>query len=390
MSFHKSRPSTRRTLRVSFLSALALVLLGAVLAVTNGSTLTAGAAVSSNGGGESLCFGTVAVLRSNDSAESIIDQSTNLIVHTIGTGADPANNTYSGDGRYLFVGEYTGESIIMIDTSNNQIIHTFQLGEHVTSEFVSNDDGSIVWAAVLEDVTYAPHVRKIQTSDGSVLASFDGRADGLLLSPDGNTLWALSVDYPNTLVNELSAATLSLTSSTTVPAYYQSATLNSTGSVLYIADDINPGIGIAAFDTQSKSYTTLGPTIGIHSVAISPSDSTLYFVGGEFGSFFLYILDIAAGTWTQHLALASTTAGGWIRGSRVTADGSKLFITNDYYAQGGLVVVETANPDTATFIPMQVSAPVAVCPLLADPAAPSTTTSTTTAATDPVAPAFTG
>jgi len=366
------------------------VLLGAVLAVTNGSTLTAGAAVSSNGGGESLCFGTVAVLRSNDSAESIIDQSTNLIVHTIGTGADPANNTYSGDGRYLFVGEYTGESIIMIDTSNNQIIHTFQLGEHVTSEFVSNDDGSIVWAAVLEDVTYAPHVRKIQTSDGSVLASFDGRADGLLLSPDGNTLWALSVDYPNTLVNELSAATLSLTSSTTVPAYYQSATLNSTGSVLYIADDINPGIGIAAFDTQSKSYTTLGPTIGIHSVAISPSDSTLYFVGGEFGSFFLYILDIAAGTWTQHLALASTTAGGWIRGSRVTADGSKLFITNDYYAQGGLVVVETANPDTATFIPMQVSAPVAVCPLLADPAAPSTTTSTTTAATDPVAPAFTG
>jgi hypothetical protein len=366
------------------------VLLGAVLAVTNGSTLTAGAAVSSNGGGESLCFGTVAVPQWAADTESIIDQSANLVVHTIGTGANPWSNTYSGDGRYLFISEYSGESIRMIDTSNNQLVRILQLGEFAGLGFVSNNDGSIIWTAT-QDATSAPHVREIQTSDGSVIASIDGFiADDLLLSPDGNTIWMLSVNYPKTVVVELDAATLTLTSSTSLPLYYHGATLNSTGSILYIADDINPGIGIAAFDTQSKSYTTLGPTIGIHSVAISPSDSTLYFVGGESGSYFLYILDIAAGTWTQHLALASTTAGGWVRGSRVTADGSKLFITNDYYAQGGLVVVETANPDTATFIPMQVSAPVAVCPLLADPAAPTTTTSTTTAATDPVAPAFTG
>jgi len=378
-----------RSLRTLLTTALALTLLGTVFALTNGSTLTAGAAVSSNGGGESLCFGTVAVPQWNADTESIIDQSANLVVHTIGTGANPWSNTYSGDGRYLFVNEYSGQSIRMIDTSNNQLVRILQLGEFAGLGIVSNNDGSIIWTAT-QEANSAPHVRKIQTSDGSVVASFDGSiADDLLLSPDGNTIWVLSVNYPNTDVKELNAATMSLTSSTAVPAFYKSATLNSTGSVLYIADGINPGIGIVAFDTQSKNFTTLGPTIGIQSVSISPSDSTLYFVGGESGSYFLYILNIADGTWTQHVALASATAGGWIRGSRITADGSKLYLTNDYYAQGGIVVVETANPDTAVFIPMQVSVPVAVCPLLIDPAAPPTTTSTTSGA-DPVAPAFTG
>ena len=390
MSLRELHPSKKPTLRVSLISVLALVLLGAVLAITNGSTLTAGAAVSSSGGGASLCFGTVAVPQENSDTESIIDQSSDLIVHTIGTGAMPVSNTYSGDGRYLFVGEFGGDSIAMIDTSNNQILRILQIGEHLGGGFVSNYDGSIVWTATREEITFTPHVREIQTSDGSVVSSFDGYfASGLYLSPDGSTLWVLSVDYPNTEVKELNAASLSVTSSTTIPVYFHGGTLNSTGTVLYIADGTDSGNGIAAFDTQTKNYTTLGPAIGIQSLSISPSNSTLYFVGGTFGSYSLYLLDIVTNTWTQHLDLGTTIAGGYIAGSGITADGTKLFITNTNYAQGGLIAVETANPDSATFIPTEIYAMVAVCPLLADPAAPTTTTSTTAGA-DPVTPAFTG
>jgi len=390
MSIRGSRPSTRRTLRVSLLSALALVLLGAVLAITNGSTLSAGAVVPSSGGGASLCYGAVAVPQQTADTESILDQESNLIVHTIGTGALPTGNAYSGDGRYLFVGEFGGLSVQMIDTSNNQIVRVLQLGEHAGNALVSNYDGSVIWLGTQENINYTPHVRKIQTSDGSVIASFDGSyADGLRLSPDGNTIWMLNVNYPDTVVNELDAATLSLTSATTVPVFFHGAALSSNGSVLYIADGLDSGNGIAAFDTQTKTYTTLGPSIGIQSLSISPTNSTLYFVGGPFGSFALYVLDIASNTWTQHVELGTAISGGWISGSQITADGSKLYITNSNYAQGGLVVVETANPDTAVFVPMEIVSIAAVCPLLADPAAPTTTTSTTSGS-DPVAPAFTG
>ncbi len=390
MSSLQSSQTRNRTLRVSVLSALALVLVGAVLAITNGSTLSAGAVVPSSGGGVSLCYGAVAAAQQNADTESIIDQESNLIVHTIGTGALPASSAYSGDGRYLFVGEFGGLSVLMIDTSNNQLVRVLQIGEHAGNALVSNYDGSVIWLGTQEDIVYTPHVRKIQTSDGSVIASFDGSyADGLRLSPDGNTIWMLNVNYPNTVVNELDAATLSLTSTTTVPVFFHGAALSSNGSVLYIADGTDPGIGIAAFDTQTKTYTTLGPSIAIQSLSISPSNSTLYFVGGPYGSFALYVLDIASNTWTQHLDLGTAITGGWITGSQITADGSKLFITNSNYAQGGLVAVATANPDTAVFIPMEITSIAAVCPLLIDPAAPTTTTSTT-AATDPVAPAFTG
>jgi len=387
MSTLQTSLTKNRTLRVSLLSGLALVLLGAVLAITNGTTRPADAVVASSGGGASLCFGTVAVPQMNANTESIIDQESNLIVRTIGVGAQPSDNTFSGDGRYLFVSEYADQSIAMIDTSTNQILRTIQIGEYV-GKIVSNFDGSVVWIGTQENGTYDPHLREVQTSDGSIIASFNSYyADKLLLSPDGNTIWLLSIDYPNTVVRELNAATLSETSATTLPLYAYGYALNSTGSIMYIADAESPGLGIAAFNTQTKNYTTLTRNLPIQSIAISPSGDTLYAVGGSYGSRSFYVIDIATDTWTLEPSIGALVSAGFLVGSKVSADGSKLYISNSNYAQGRIVVVDTADPSINTVIPMELNSAATVCPLAVDPAAPVTTT---TAGADPLAPAFTG
>lgn len=386
MSLHAVHLVRRRSTQLALVFGLAIALVGSALAFTNSSTVNA-AAMSTAGigsGGASYCYGQLIVPQTNADTATIINQSTDLITQTIGVGAQPMTATYSGDGRLSFVGTYGGQSVDVIDTTDNSINRTLQVNQRVFG-VESNFDGSVLWVYSYDGSVF--HVTKIDTATGSTLATFVLLSNvlDLVLSPNESTLWVVEDAYPDTRIRELNASTLTLVSSTQIPIYPYQTAINASGSTLYMPD-VN-GSGVAAFDTQSLTTTMFGPAISYNGAALSPSGTTLYTVGST-GTYEMYSFDLSNNTWTVGIDLSTIAQITYLNnGMAITADGSKLYISNMNYGSGGLFVVETADISAASFIPTEIYARAATCPLAIDPAGSATTT--TTAVTDPVVPAFT-
>lgn len=386
MALHAVHLVRRRSTQLALVFGLAIALVGSALAFTNSSTVNA-AAMSTAGigsGGVSYCYGQLIVPQTNADTATIINQSTDLITQTIGVGAQPMTATYSGDGRLSFVGTYGGQSVDVIDTTDNSINRTLQVNQRVFG-VESNFDGSVLWVYSYNGSVF--HVTKIDTATGSTLATYVVLSNvlDLVLSPNESTLWVVEDAYPDTRIHELNASTLTLVSSTQIPIYPYQTAIDASGSTLYMPDA--NGSGVAAFNTQSLTTTVFGPAISYNGAALSPSGTTLYTVGSN-GTREMYSFDLSNSTWTVGIDLSTIAQITYLNnGMAITADGSKLYISNMDYGSGGLFVVETADISAASFIPTEIYARAATCPLAIDPAGSATTT--TSAETDPVVPAFT-
>jgi DNA-binding beta-propeller fold protein YncE len=352
--------------------------------VSNGSATNAEAAGASStaNGGASLCYGEVAITQENADTATIIDQNTALVTHTIGVVATPGPTTFSGDGRLLFVG---GVGISVIDTSTNTVIQTLPLGGLDVVHLVTNFDGSLLYAYSYGDSTAS--VIAIDRATGTTLANYpvasgEHAALGILLSTDGSTLWYIDGTFPTSTAIELNASTLALVSSTAIPVWSPHSVLH--GNTIYF-QDWNGHDGVLAMNTQTHVLVPVGPTAVVWAVAVSPDGNTMYSINGI--QKHLVVTNLTTNTSTSGLQLSTITTTLWIDGLAITADGSKLFVSSENYAQGGLIAIATASPNAGTFIPMEIYANASTCPLTSDPASIVTTT---TVASDPVAPSFTG
>lgn len=388
MALHAVHLVRRRSTQLALVFGLAIALIGSALAFTNSSTVNA-AALSTTGigsGGASYCYGQLIVPQTNADTATIINQSTDLITQTIGVGAFPMAATYSGDGRLSFVGNDGGQSVDVIDTTNNSITRTLQVNQRVF-DVRSNVDGSVLWIYGYVGGNFS--LAKIDAATGSTLASYVllNNALDLVLSPNESILWVLEDAYPDTRILELDASTLTLVSSTQISIYSYQAAIDPSGLTLYMPD--TNGSGVAAFDTQSLTTTTFGPAITYYGAALSPSGTTLFTVGSS-GTYEMYSFDLSNNTWTVGSDLSSIAQITYLtNGMAITADGSKVYVSNMNYSSGGLFVVETADISAASFLPTEIYARAATCPLAVDPAAPATTT-TEPSSSDPVTPSFTG
>ena len=372
-----------RLVRLSVIAAAGIAVLTLSLVVSNGSATNAEAAGTSStaNGGASLCYGEVAITQQNADTATIIDQNTDLVTHTFGVVATPAPTAFSGDGRLLFVG---GIGISVIDTSTNTVIQTLPLpGLHV-GHLTTNFDGSMLYALSYDGST--AELTLIDRTTGFTLAyrPIDATAHyplDVLLSADGSTLWYIDGTYPTSTAMELNPATLALVSSTALQAYPTQSALH--GNTIYFGDW--NGNGVLAMNTQTHVLVPVGPTGFVRAVNISPDGNTMYSINGQSAQ--LIVTNLITNTSMSGLQLSTIAPLQWIAGIAITADGSKLYVSNSNYAQGGLIAIATASPNAGTFIPMEIYANASTCPLASDPASIVTTT---TVASDPVAPSFTG
>lgn len=368
--------------RTPLAAAVAAVLVATTLALTDGAPRSAGA-LGPGSNGASLCFGQLIATQRNANTATIIDQSSNLVTRTIGVGAQPYAVTYSGDGRFAFVGEAAGRAISMISTSSNSVVRTFSLSADVYNVIVANHDGSVVWAQVYNGSS--DNLIRVDTNTGvitiQVVTSF---IRDMFLSPDEQSLWTLEYAFPNTVVGRYSAATLATVSSTIVPAHADQGAMTPDGTKIYMPN--SSANNVYVFNTQTLTTTTIASTGPLNSAALSPSGTTLYTIIFDGSTHRPAILDPATQTWSYGVDLATIAPYTYFLGIAVTADGSKLYISNMNYAAGGLYVVPAAAPASATYIASEIYNQPAVCPLATDPdpdAAPTTTPS------EPVAPVFT-
>jgi len=359
-----------------------LALVGSVVVITNSAHQTAGAvSTATAGGGASLCYGDVAISQENADAVAIINQFTNQVTTTLGVQPTPNGQVFSGDGRMLFVSSFNDSSIMIIDTATDSTVRTLSLTGSPMA-MVSNFDGSILWVEVIDNGTYV--LLKLNTTTGAAIASqvLQTSSYEIFLSPDESTLWSIaSILYIEVI--QINANTLSVISSTNTGGYPYGASMSRDGSRIYLAD--YSGSGILSFNTANLTLSTIGSVPSLRDVEVSPDGTTLYAIGGSsYLNYTLYTLNAATGQSTTGLNLATLGNNAPAYGLVLTADGSKLYVTYVNYANGGVGVVETSNTLTGVYIPMEVYVPVAVCPLAADPAPP-----TTTVPADPVAPTFT-
>lgn len=367
--------------RIPFALAAAIALVAAALALTNATSRSAGAS-GAGSNGASLCFGELIATQTNADTATVINQSSSLITQTIGVGAQPYAVTYSGDGRFAFIGEAAGNAITMIDTSTNAIVRTLPINGAPYNQLSSNRDGSLVWTQTYNGSI--DELLRVDTTSGTVTRQTSSRLiRDMFLSPDEQSLWTLEYAYPNTYVARYSSTTLATISSTLVAASTDQGAMTSDGTKIYMPN-VN-GNTFLIFDTQTLTTTTLSVAPPMRSAALDPSGTRLYSVAYTGGSFHLAILELSTLTWSFGADLASIAPYTYILGMAISADGSKIYIANMNYASGGLYIIDPSLPSTGTFLPTETYNEPAVCPLATDPA-PATTTTT---ASDPIVPTFT-
>lgn len=119
----------------------------------------------------------------------VIDTATNEIIHTIYLGRAPHEGFFSPDGNYLWVAERGLDTIAIVDWRKNQVVDRI-VSEDGPSKVVFSPDGKLAYvnhmrADALDVIDVATHliIQRIM-----IPASSGGSSD-LAVSPDGKEIW---------------------------------------------------------------------------------------------------------------------------------------------------------------------------------------------------------
>jgi len=156
---------------------------------------------------------------------------------------------------------------------------------------------------------YQPTTGKL--TQGAIPVPNDGGIDGIAVSPDGSTLYA--VDNGRDIVHVINIATKSVTSTIPVPSTPNFALLSPDGSRLYVLEDAASTVSVINTVTGTVAANIAMPTMGPPSwdymnptdtACISPDGSTLYVPG-------------STGEQIQVVSTATNTITGTLNNSNV-------------------------------------------------------------------------
>lgn len=212
--------------------------------------------------------------------------------HTVTVGAQPVHMVASPDGRYVFVTNFSGSSVSVVDTT------TWKLA------------GSIPTPA-------APH--------------------SIVLSPDGR--FAYVACYLGAAIAILDIARRTIVGTITLPAQARpyGLMISRDGRYLYTSDNFSSQL----YTVDTTTHKAIAATqVGLRPalIARSPDGSRLYVANG--GSHDLSVVDIASDPAAPHV-LASTALDGYPHGVSVTPDGRYVIVADT--VSGDVEVVDALS-----------------------------------------------
>ena len=265
---------------------------------------------------------------------SVIDASNNTVVATVTDLSQPAGVAVSPDGSRVYVANYGGGSVIVIDTSNNTVVATVTVGTNPFGVAVS-PDGSRVY------VTNAGggSVSVIDTSNNTVVATVTVGTQPYLLavSPDGSRVYV-----PN--VSDITVSVIDTSNNTVVATvadifYPAGAAVSPDGSRVYVTSLFGNTVGVIDTSNNTVVATVAGLDLPF-GVAVSPDGSRVY-VANFSGS--VIVIDTS-----NNSVVATVTVENGTSGVAVSPDGSLVYVTN----QGaGSVSVISSLPATKPSAP---------------------------------------
>src|SRR5579875_1275062 len=189
------------------------------------------------------------------SSVSVIDTATWTVEKTIATPAGPHGIVLSPDGRYAYVACYDAGSIIAIDTANERIAATIPLptGAHPYGVAIS-PDGRDVYAAD----NFLSRLYAINTLTNTVIASLAiGLHPALIArSPDGHTLYvANGVSHSVSIVNITQPDIPAIAGTVTVSGYPHGLAVTPDGRYVVVAQQY--GKTLSVISTQSDSVVSV-------------------------------------------------------------------------------------------------------------------------------------
>lgn len=287
---------------------------------------------------------------------TVIDTATNAIVTNVALPDDngatlPNPYAYSvavgASGQYAYVGLQATNEVTVIDTATNAVVKRISLGTDSPGGLAVNAAETRLYVTsnlsntlIVINITGsgATEVGRVTVHTSSV-----SNPEGVVLSPDGlkayvanssmGSIAEISLDETNNIFTRTNLIALG---TNTAP---MGLTINSDGSKLYAASFNGTA---SMIDTASRAVTDLPVATGNVSVAITPDNSKIYAPSNSLDE--IYVIDGSANTvsGTTYAAVAAP------KGSSVTPDGSKLFLTMNASISGETVqVFNTANLSTA-------------------------------------------
>jgi len=279
------------------------------------------------------------------------------VIATIPVGQVPGGVAVSPSGGRVYVTNAGDGTVSVIDTSTDTVVHTIPLGTGaVPQDVVVHPDGTRAYIACAGS---AFDVRVIDTATHSVATAIPvgGAATAVAVSPDGTVLYVASDnDAGNGAVSVIDTATGSVTATLAVGAYPECIAVSRDGAHAYVTNLAAAGQGqvfdgtVSVIDTATSTVVTsialasFGIGARPYRVAFS-ADGARAFVpvaGLEVG--LVAVIDTAT-----HSIVGSITVGPVPGGVAVSSDGTVLYVAN--YGDSTLSVIDTATEKvTATVV----------------------------------------
>lgn len=200
---------------------------------------------------------------------SVVNTANNAVLATINVGTNPWGVSVSADGSKVFVSNQGSNNVSVISTATNTVVATIPVG--VSPEgIVATPDGSKVYVTSL----IGNSVSVIDVASNSVIAAIPVGSNpiGIAVSPDGSKVFvANNVDYNVTVISTATNTATGLISISDRPFM---VLVSTDGSRLYIA--CTDGILQVASTASNMALQNVAVGAGLTGMAVSPDGARLY------------------------------------------------------------------------------------------------------------------
>ncbi|WP_192563946.1 beta-propeller fold lactonase family protein [Pseudomonas gozinkensis] len=249
------------------------------------------------------------------SSVSVIDTASQTVIKTISVEQEPSGIAVHPNGLVVYVCSYSTAAVSVIDTRSLTVITTVKIGGYLTG-IVVHPSGSRIYACQY----YSGAVAVIDTQNMRVIKTIENLPASyrVAIHPDGSHVYVTRLGYSSVSVIDTRSETVIKTISAGQKP--RSIAVRPGGTVAYVTD--YDGGTVLMIDTRSLTVITVfGVGRNPESVAFHPDGSRAYVS--------LHTDNLVAVIDTQSHAVINTVSAGQSPGGiTVLPDGTLLYVTN--------------------------------------------------------------
>ena len=202
---------------------------------------------------------------------SVIQTSDNTVIDSITVGDRPTGVAVTPDEAYVYVTNYHSNTISVIQTSDNTVLGSIPVGDSPHGIAIS-PDGNYVYAANV----YSGTVSVIQTSDNTVIDTITvgTQPHGVATSPNGDYVYVANRE--DDTISVIRSSDNTVVDAISVGDYPYCVAPTSDGAFLYVPNGAGNTVSVIGFSTScSRSIPDTGQTQSYTETFGEDSDYTI-------------------------------------------------------------------------------------------------------------------